>query len=396
MKRLSASILSVALLITCAGCANQRTAKRPAHPAAGRIPGHLLADDFASLQDAIDALGDKGGTIYLSAKTYKLHNPLRIKKKVALVGALDAKTREPCTWLNPASDFVGNAMIETLPQPAIENEHLNPDIQLRDLIVTGRENISGLKMANGDVLRLERCRIAHVYRCVDMTMLTYLPRPYPAKIVPGGLFVNNCIFHAYDICLNLEYATQNRIYSNWFVSNMGVALRLKNTNKTWFMANEINQFKRAAILLEDDGKGNPVHNVNIALNWMWSNHPGTRYIEVIGGEHMHNISVTGNTMVGEDCGIDLPFYERNRGHVFANNAGADHASEAIGEVRVAPNAKRATVKHGLIAKPRFIDVTPEGAPTVWWIENRTKTSFDIVFPKPPTSSLTLLWHARVQ
>ena len=396
MVKITGLICATVLVAMCVGCGLHGFSKAETGFSVGSVKGHILADDFPSLQDAINALGDKGGTIYLSARTYKLHKPLRIRKKVVLAGALDAKTREPCTWLNPASDFTGDAIIETIPSPASENEHLNADIQIRDLIITGRKNISGLKMINGDVLRLERCRIAHVHRCVDMSILTYMSRPYPAKIVPGGLFINNCIFHAYDICLNLEYATQNRIYSNWFVSNMGVALRLKNTNKTWFMANEINQFKRAAILLEDDGDGNPVHNINIALNWMWSNHPNVKYIEVIGAEYMSNISATGNTMLGNDCQIDLPFAAKNRGHVFSNNGGAGCLSETSGEVRIASDAKRVTVTHGLISKPQFINVTPEGSPTVWWIENRTSKSFDIVIQSSASKEKTLLWHARIQ
>ena len=139
-----------------------------------------------------------------------------------------------------------------------------------------------------------------------------------------------------------------------------------------------------------------MHNINIALNWMWSNHPNVKYIEVIGAEYMSNISATGNTMLGNDCQIDLPFAAKNRGHVFSNNGGAGCLSETSGEVRIASDAKRVTVTHGLISKPQFINVTPEGSPTVWWIENRTSKSFDIVIQSSASKEKTLLWHARIQ
>jgi hypothetical protein len=227
-------------------------------------------------------------------------------------------------------------------------------------------------------------------------------RPYPAPIVPGGLFVTNSIFQASDICLNLEYATQNRILSNWFVSQSGVVLRLKNTNKTWFVANEINQFRRAAILLEDDqGGGNFVHNNIIALNWMHSEAPETAFFEVIHGEKMHDILITNNILEGS-AKVQLPPLTGGSGNRFQGNVRhttmegeSALLSENAGTAVIPAGQRALTVEHGLLAKPVSLSLTPQSDSPPYWVANCGEKSFEIHLRAPTSAALPFLWRAAL-
>ena len=366
----------------------------------GKRSGIVCADDFETLQEAIDAVGSVGGgTVEMSSKTYELSRPLEIDAKLALAGTIDAKIRKAATCIKPGPDFAGEALITTRPRLARDNPDLNSDICLRDLVITGREgvaNLTAVRATNVDVLRLERCRIAHrLRRAIDVTLETDTPRPYIAEIVPGGLFVNNCIFQASDICINLEYCTQNRIYANWFVSNCGVAVRLKNSNKTWIVANEINTFKRAAILLEDDGKGNELNNIVISLNLCLSSRKDTKYIELVNPADMNNLMIVNNLFDG-NASMDMTSIQRGRGHLFHGNGNAERASENSGEIRIPTGWRRIKVTHELMGMPMSIQLTPLQETPNYWIENRTNDSFDIVSASPAAEDIRLLWRAAVQ
>lgn len=358
-------------------------------------PGRIVADEYESLQAAVDSLGPEGGVVLLGPRTYELDEPLLIRRKVVLQGVMDAKVRFSSSKIAPSDSFRGEWLIKTVPQPANENPDLNADFGIYDLVMEGSPDIGGIKGTNIDVIRMERSRLAYMRRCLDITQLTDLPRPYPARIVPGGVFINNCIFQAFDICINLEYSTQNRIYANWFVSNSGVVLRLLNSNKTWFFANEINQFSRAGILLEDDGGGgNHVHNVVIALNWFHSRRADTKFIEVVNGDPMYNIVVTDNIMEGT-AGIDLPFQNVTRGHVFRNNAGSGVKTDAVGRVQIPAGQSRAQVSHTLMAEPTHVAISPHGRAPEWWIENIGPNTFEVHIEHPASSDLSFSWEARI-
>lgn len=224
-------------------------------PKSGSWPGIVHADDFATLQEAVDALGEAGGRIMLGGGVYTLDKPILLNRRVVFQGVMDAKVVHNSTKIMPSPSFQGDWLFETRAVPATVNPDLNADFGFYDLVVAGNEKVGGIKGTNIDTIRIERSRFAYMRRNIDITQVSELRRPYPYAIAPGGLFTNNSIFQAYDTCINLEHATQNRIISNWFVSNSGVVLRLLNTNKTWFVANEVNQFTRAAVLLEDGGLG---------------------------------------------------------------------------------------------------------------------------------------------
>jgi len=245
------------------------------------------------------------------------------------------------------------------------------------------------------VLRIERCRIAYFDYALAVTLKTDHPRPYTSSIVPGGLFINNCIFQAFDTCINLEHCTQNRIYANWFVGSPGVAIRLENCNKTWIVANEINSFKRAAILLEDDGKGGSLHDVVISLNWSLSLQPDAQHIEFINPGGMNNLMIADNIFRGRAT-MDMTAIRRDRGVLFHGNGGAGRASENGGQVTISSGQQRLTVRHRLLGIPKSIQLTPLQNTPVHWIENRTKDSFDIMLASPASEDISLLWRAAVQ
>lgn len=369
--------------------------ERPAPTAEPAYAGRVSADDFPDLQAAVDALGPQGGKIELSAKRYELNKPLRLAGKIVLHGVMDAKIARSSTVLAPAKNFQGEWLIETTPSTARENADLNADLGFYDLNMLGSPTVGGIRGANVDIMRIERCRLAYMRRCVELVQVTDLPRPYPSRIAPGGLFINNCVFQASDICLNLEYTTQNRIFANWFVSNCGVALRLLNSNKTWFFANEINQFNRAAIVLEDDGGGgNYLHDIILTMNWIHSMKPETKYIEIINGEKAQHLLVTDNIFSGK-AGLDWPLYLRQRSNVFSGNLGAAACTENLGRVLLKAGETRVEVAHGLLAEPTHVDVTPWGPAPKWWVEPVDARTIALNFSEPLDQDLPISWSARI-
>ncbi len=358
--------------------------------------GIVQADEHPSLQSAVDALGSRGGVIQLSAKDYRITEPIRLRNRVVFQGVMDSKGRSAVTKILPASDFEGQWLFETVAQPASTNPELNGDFGFYDLVVTGSPEIGGINAVNGDVIRIERSRFAYMRTCVNVTQLTNLPRPYPAPIVPGGLFLNASIFQATEVCLNLEYATQNRIIGNWFVSNSGVVLRLLNSNKTWFVANEVNQFTRAAILLEDDGGGgNYTHDIVISLNWMHSTRPDTRFVETVNGDKMRDILISENIMQGS-AGVNLPPMDISTGNRFSGNTGAVSArTDTSGTATVPAGQKVVLVRHGLPKAPRHITVTPDAETSAYWIGKRTDDTFELHCKTPSSQAVSFSWNARL-
>ncbi|MEI7590926.1 MAG: right-handed parallel beta-helix repeat-containing protein, partial [Deltaproteobacteria bacterium] len=329
--------------------------------------GIVHADDFPDMQAAVDALGDRGGVVELGAKTYELPKTVLLKHRISFRGVMDAKAAFPVTKIVPAKGFSGEWLFQTEATLAKTNPDLNADIGFFNLVVAGTPQIGGLNAANVDVLRIERCRFAYMRRCIDVGQKTDLPRPWPFAIAPGGLFITNSIFQATDICINLEYATQNRIFSNWFVSNSGVVLRLLNTNKTWFIGNEVNQFTRAGILLEEDGgEGNHTHNNIISLNWIHSKNPDTKFVEVVNGDSMSNIVITNNILQG-DAGVDLPPMAKNS---FTGNVGNRVRTESAGRSVIPAGQTSILVTHRLVGEPNAVSLTPEGPVASYWITER--------------------------
>lgn len=357
--------------------------------------GRVHADDYPDIQAAVDALGENGGVVMLGPRRYELQKPLKLRRKIVLQGVMDAKVARSSSVIAPARGFEGAWLIETDPLPARENHDLNPDFGFYDLNLLGSATIGGIRGANLDIMRIERCRLAYMRVCVELTQVTDLPRPFPSKIVPGGLFINNCIFQATEICLNLEYTTQNRIFANWFVSNSGVVLRLLNSNKTWFFANEINQFNRAGILLEDDGQpGNPIHDIFLTMNWIHSVKPETRYIEIVNGDRIRNLVVTDNIFSGK-AQLDWPFRGGERGCLLANNLGSAARSEAIGQVVIPAGQLRAEFAHGLRQEPIHVATTPWGPVNgTLWIERVDESRLAVVLPQALDRDLTVSWEAR--
>jgi hypothetical protein len=354
--------------------------------------GIVYADDFPDLQAAVAALGDRGGVVELGAKTYELKQTVLLKHRISFRGVMDAKAAFPVTKIVPAKSFSGEWLFQTEATLAKTNPDLNADIGFFNLVVAGSPKIGGLNAANVDVLRIERCRFAYMRRCVDVGQKTDLPRPWPFAIAPGGLFITNSIFQATDICINLEYATQNRIFSNWFVSNSGVVLRLLNTNKTWFIGNEVNQFTRAGILLEEDGgEGNHTHNNIISLNWIHSKNPETKFVEVVNGDSMSNIVITNNILQG-DAGVDLPPPNKNS---FTGNVGNRVRTESAGRCAIPAGQTSVVVTHRLVGEPNTVTLTPEAPVSSYWVTERGPTSFKIAIQAPAETDLSFNWRAAI-
>ncbi|MGN6553752.1 MAG: right-handed parallel beta-helix repeat-containing protein [Verrucomicrobiota bacterium] len=378
MKAHSQNLL-IALMLGIATVANAQT---PMVQPTERIAGQVNADDFPSLQAAVDALGQTGGEVRLSAKTYLLHQPVRLKHRIRFQGIMDSKVRSSVTLITPAPDFKGDWLFETVPVPAKENADLNKDIFFFDLNLNGAERVSGIKAANVDGMRLERCRLASLKDGVVVTQVTDQPRPWSWDISPGAVFINNCIFRCSGTAIKLEYSTQNRIYANWFVSGTGVALHIKNSDKTWFLANEINTFTRSAIVLEDDGKpGNLITDIFLSHNWINAASPDRKYLELLPqGKSISRVQFIDNILIGNGSADTAALTDAGRNR-FANNVATQpgFASQATGEVKIPKGAKQVVVQHGLYRQPNHVSVTFNSEPPKFWVTDRTAKTFTVHF-----------------
>ena len=357
--------------------------------------GRVNADDYPTLQAAVDALGDTGGEVRLSAKTYLLAKPVLLKHRVRFQGVMDSKVRSSVTRISAGPNFAGNWLFETVPVAAKVNADLNKDLFFFDLDLTGTDKIGGIKAVNADGLRLERCRLASLRDGVLVTQATDLPRPWSWDISPGATFINNCIFACRGSAIRLEYSTQNRIYANWFVSGTGVALYLKNSDKTWFFANEINTFTRAAIVLEDDGQpGGALTDIFLSHNWINADHSDKKYLEVnVRDKPLRRVQFINNILDGNgsaDTAALLP----ETGNRFADNV-SNHpgfANHATGEVNIPKGAKEIVVQHGLYRTPDHVSVTCEFEPPTFWVADRNAQSFTVHFSAPVAAG-ALTWSA---
>lgn len=357
--------------------------------------GHVEADDFPTLQAAVDALGTTGGEVRLGAKTYWLHQPVRLKHRIRFQGVMDSKVRDSVTRIAAAPDFQGDWLFETVPVPAEKNADLNKDIFFFDLNLTGSEKVGGIKAENVDGMRLERCRLASLKEGVLVTQVTAQPRPWSWDISPGGVFINNCIFRCYDTAIQLEYATQIRIYANWFVSGGSVALHIKNSDKTWFFANEINTFTRSAIVIEDDGKpGNFVTDIFLSHNWINAPDPAKKYLELLpNGKPLARVQFIDNILIGKGT-ADTAALTTEPGNRFADNVATQpgFASHSTGEVKIASATNQVVIAHGLYRRPGHVSVTFETEPPSYWVNAMTDKTFTVHFAKPVESG-AFTWSA---
>jgi len=277
--------------------------------AAWRPLGHISAEEFPTLQDAVDSLAEHGGTVYLGARTYHIREPLRLRGKVALVGAVAVSSGQPATWIAPGSNFVGRTMITVDAQPSQSHEHLTADIHLRDLSLTGNGMMAGVEMQNVRGLTLERCRIFDVFRCVDVRVLSYTLRPYDEDIEPGRIHVCESVFEATEICLNLEDSRHNRIVNNTFLPGCATALRIRNGGDTLVAQNEVTGYSWAGVLLETDERVGAINAVRIALNTIRSDHSQSRSIRTVGNDRIKDVILTGNLLDMDPIKLGLPASE---------------------------------------------------------------------------------------
>lgn len=359
------------------------------------VDGYVNADDYPTLQAAVEALGAAGGEVRLGAKTYFLQKPVLLKHRIRFQGVMDSKVRSSVTLITAAKDFEGEWLFETVPVPAKVNADLNKDIFFFDLNLTGGDKISGIKAVNVDGMRLERCRLASLKDGILVTQATDLPRPWSWDISPGATFVNNCIFRCSGSAIRLEYSTQNRIYANWFVSGTGVALYLKNSDKTWFFANEINSFTRSAIVLEDDGQpGGLITDIFLSHNWINAPSPKNKYLEVnVHDKPLRRIQVIDNIFDGNGS-ADTSELLPQTGNRFANNIANQpgFASQATGEVKISKREKEMVVAHGLYRTPDHVSVTFDSEPPKYWIAQKDAKTFTVRFSEP-ISKGSFTWSA---
>lgn len=384
-------IIGIILLVVCT-CSGF-SAMLMAQPS---VDGVINADDYPSLQAAVDALGDKGGRICLSARDYVLTEPVRIKARVCFQGVMDSKTRASVTKIESAPDFNGEWLFVTEPSSAVVNEDLNPDFFFFDLNLLGSETVGGIYGENIDGLRLERCRLANLRDGVWVGQKTDLPRPYPFVIVPGGVFINNCIFRCYDTAIRLEYATQNRIYDNWFVSGGKTVLWLKNTNKTWFNDNELNTVSGSSIVLEDDGlEGNNVHDIFMARNWIWNTNPQSKFLEIKpNGKTVQLVQFVDNILYGP-AGLDVDALDTqyNKNRIYGNvGTQSGRASKASGSYEIAYPMRTVRIPHGLYKAPVHVNITFRNEPPVFWVSAMNESTFTVSF-KDDVPSGSFTWEA---
>lgn len=378
MKTQLQNVLMAFVLGIASGVDAQQPSANPAAPLAGQVN----ADDFPSLQAAVDALGQTGGEVRLSANTYLLHQPVRLKNRIRFQGLMDSKVRSSVTLITVAPDFKGEWLFETVPVRAKQNADLNKDIFFFDLNLNGADKVGGINAANVDGMRLERCRLASLKDGILVTQATDQARPWNWDISPGAVFINNCIFRCTGTAIRLEYSTQNRIYANWFVSGTGVALHVKNSDKTWFLANEINTFTRSAIVLEDDGKpGNLITDIFLSHNWINAASADKKYLELLPhGKSISRVQFIDNILIGNGSADTAALTDAGRNR-FANNVATQpgFASQATGEVKIPKGAKQVVVQHGLYRQPDHVSVTFNSEPPKYWVTDKTAKSFTVHF-----------------
>jgi hypothetical protein len=81
---------------------------------------------------------------------------------------------------------------------------------------------------------------------------------------------------------------------------------------------------------------------------------------------------------------------------FNVNNNTEYRSENRGVATIPAGQTRVTVTHNLIATPTKFQITPLGQPPgKIWVENITRTSFDIVTDTAPTTNLNVAWYAEI-
>lgn len=362
------------------------------------VAGVVFADDYPSLQAAVDALGETGGEVRFGAKAYLLEKTVLVKHRIRFQGVMDSKVRNSVTRIGAAPNFKGEWLFETVPVPARANPDLNKDLFFFDLNMTGSDKISGIRAYNADGLRMERCRLAGMKNGLLVTQVTDKPKPWHWDISPGAVFINNCIFRCNGTAIQLEYSTQNRIYSNWFVSGCGVALHLKNSDKTWFFANEINTFGRAAILLEDDGQpGNQITDVILSHNWMNAADPSKKYLELLpNGKTFRRVRFHNNILDGNGS-ADTGALLTENGSCFHENAAnrPGFSSNAAGDAEAKAGATEVVIAHGLYRKPDHVSVTFRSEPPVYWVTDTNEKTFTVRFTGPAKAG-SFSWNAMIR
>lgn len=366
----------------------------PAVPAVAPPSGRVKADDHPTLQAAVDALGEAGGEVLLGARNYPLKKTVLLRDRVRLQGVMDSKVMTSVTVITAAPDFEGEWMFETVPDPARSNPDLNKDIFLFDLNLNGAGKVSGIRAFNADGMRLERCRLANLKDGILVTQVTDLPKPWHWNIAPGAVFINNCIFRCDGTAIRLEYTTQNRIYANWFVSGGATALHLKNSDKTWFVANEINTFSRAGIVLEDDRKpGNPLTDLFLVHNWIHAADPAKKYLECTPPTGRYQrVQFTNNILMGKGSADTAAFGKA--GNRFADNVAERPglAASACGQALVKAGAGQVVIEHGLYRAPEHVGVTFRTEPPKHWVAEITPKTFTVRFAGPVREG-SFSWNA---
>ena len=366
-----------------------------AAPAGASAPGRVNADDFPSLQTAVDALEKTGGEVRLSAKTYILDKPVELARRIRFQGVMDGKVRSPVTLIKSSPKFEGDWLFVTRTIPAKTNYDLNRDIMFFDLDLSGSETVGGIRADNVDVLRIERCRLANMKNGVLVAQVTDLQRPWHWAISPGGSFINNCIFRCSDTAIRIEYATQNRIYSNWFVSGGKTALHIKNSDKTWFFANELNNVSDTSIIIEDDGlQGNTVNDIFISLNWICVNDAKAKFLDLRpNGKPIKRVQFINNSLVGLGT-VDASALTSEPSNRFSGNTGTQSGmlSESSGRFEIKSSTVEVTIAHNLYRTPTHVGITFETQPPAYWISAKDATSFTVSFSHPVTDG-AFTWSA---
>jgi len=389
------ALILAALLVRQSFFHHAPRAPASAAPAGAPAPGRVNADDFPSLQAAVDALEKTGGEVRLSACTYILDKPVVLSQRIRFQGVMDSKVRASVTLIKSSPRFVGDWLFVTKATPAKVNEDLNRDIMFFDLDLSGSETVGGIRADNADVLRMERCRLANMKNGVLVAQVTDLPRPWHWEISPGGSFINNCIFRCSGTAIQLEYATQNRIYSNWFVSGGKTALHIKNSDKTWFFANELNAVSDASILIEDDGlPGNAVADIFLSMNWICVNDVKAKFLDLRpNGKPFKRVQFINNSLVGPGA-LDAAALAADLGNRFSGNTGTQSGllSESSGRFEIQAATSVVKIDHSLFRAPTHVGITFECEPPAYWVSAIDAKSFTVSFSRPFTGG-AFTWSA---
>lgn len=231
-----------------------------------------LTSDYSSDGEAIQAAinftaSNGGGTIFIRAGEYKITTTLIVPKDsgVTILGERMSKlnTSSDGTILT-ASGTITN-LISMSGDYVEENADLNHDFCLQDLTIYGNSSVTNLiYLKNQDYVRINTCRLISATNIIKTEYDGV--QPPTAGSIPGGIFINNCIFGSSGgYSIRFDQQTQCWVSNSWFASATTTSnhIIMDRSNKVKISNCEFNAATDSIFLFDDDAD-EPYHDITIS------------------------------------------------------------------------------------------------------------------------------------